>query len=134
MTLSSMPYCSFLPSFFFATLSTFNAADLCAETWNDDPSLLPAPLLLQHLISLSLALSLPCSFRCLGTFYGPAPAVSCFALERANKLGIHRLPGQLIYIKPSFLAAHQPKDNCNSSRPAPRRWATTARRRQQSFD
>lgn len=55
------------------------------------------------------------SFRCLGTFYGPAPAVSCSAsasasvlLDRANKLGI----SQLIYIEPnagSFSSRFQPK-------------------------
>lgn len=96
--------------FFFATLSTFYAADLWAETWNDDPSPTATLSLPSDLFTCICS-----SFRCLGTFYGPAPAVSCSAsasasvlLDRANKLGI----SQLIYIKPnagSFSSRFQPK-------------------------
>lgn len=95
----------------FATLSTFYAADLWAETWNDDPS----PTATLSLPRSDLFTYSCSSFRCLGTFYGPAPAVSCSAsafasvlLDRANKLGI----SQLIYIKPnagSFSSRFQPK-------------------------
>lgn len=83
-------------------------------------TLLPLPL---SLFPPSDLFTCSCSsFRCLGTFYGPAPAVSCSAsasasvlLDRANKLGI----SQLIYIKPNASAFSslfpRQKSNCQAS-------------------
>lgn len=91
----------------FATLSTFYAADLWAETWNDDPSPTPTPIL-----SLPPLISSPASvahFAAWALFMVQhLRSVAQLLLDRANKLGI----SQLIYIKPNasaFSSRFQPK-------------------------